>query len=158
MIEERAAATLAAAPEDFARYGLRMPEDVAAGLVLDEESARAFASGGTINTDHHNVLATRAPRLSKDQSLVGAGFARVLSRFDSLAENAVGLDPGYLVRRLLITFGPGRARRFAAEVSDSATRTALLGWIDLAMGRSKSARNRSGTWCSWGHRRSGRRR
>ena len=141
-MEERVPEALALAPEDFARYGIRMPEDIAAGLALDEKAARSFASGATINSDHHNVLATRSPRIARDQSLLGARSAKVLGPFDSLAEHAVGLDSGYLVRRLFFTVGPARARRFANQVPDSARRAALLGWIDQSTKRPKSARNR----------------
>jgi predicted membrane-bound spermidine synthase len=141
-MEERIAVALAAAPEDFERYGVRMPEDIAAGFALDEKSAREFASGAIVNSDHHNVLAIRSPGLSREQSVLGMGSVNLLSPFDPLAENAVGLDLGYLVRRLIVGSGAGRARRFANEIPDSATRSALLGWIDLKMRRATPARNR----------------
>ncbi len=141
-VEERASEALAAAAADFARFGIRVPEDVAASLALDEEGARAFALGGIVNTDHHNVLATRAPRLLRSQSLLEKGTVKILRPFDSLSEHAVGLDPSYLVRRLVNTTGPGRAWRFAAKIPDPATREALLGWIEQSRQRPKSARHR----------------
>jgi spermidine synthase len=141
-MEKSVAVALAAAPEDFERYGIRVPEDIATGLTLDEKATRAFASGAIVNSDHHNVLATRSPGLSHRQSLIGAGPVGVLSPFDSLVENAADLDPGYLVRRLVRTSGPERARRFATAIPNSVTRAALLGWVDLSANRSTSARNR----------------
>jgi hypothetical protein len=141
-MEERVPEALALAPEDFGRYGIRMPEDIAAGLALDEKAARSFASGATINSDHHNVLAARSPRIARDQSLLVTGSAKVLRPFDSLVEHAVGLDLSYLVRRLFFTVGPARARHFVNQVPDAARRAVLLGWIDQSTKRPKSARNR----------------
>jgi hypothetical protein len=140
-MEDRIEMALAAAPEDFDRYGIRTPEDIAIALALDEEAAREFASGATVNSDHHNLLATRSPGLSRKQSLIGTGPAKLLSPYDSLAEKAANLDPGYLVRRLLATSGPARAKRFATEFRDSATRSALLGWVDLTVQQRTAARN-----------------
>jgi tetratricopeptide (TPR) repeat protein len=128
---------LSAAPEDFARYGLHGPEDVAAALVLDAEGTRAFAQGATVNTDDLNLLATRSPRLG-DAVLDSEATSRLLAPHEPLVHLALRLDSLALVRRLIEMRAVDRAERIADSLQGAARETAL-GWTELANGRSRAA-------------------
>jgi predicted membrane-bound spermidine synthase len=139
-VEARAKLAFAGMPDEFARYGLRVLEDVAAGLVLDERGAREIAAGGFVNTDHHNQLAIRSPRLRARQALLRGGAGKFFAPFEPYPEQAGELDQSYLVRRLFAASPPDRAAHVAAAILDPAVREASLGWLDLAGGRLRSAR------------------
>jgi spermidine synthase len=128
---------LSAAPEDFARYGLHRPEDVAAALVLDAEGTRAFAQGAAVNTDDFNLLATRSPRLG-DAVLDSKATSRLLAPHEPLVRLALRLDSLALVRRVIEMRAVERAERIADSLQGAARETAL-GWTELANGRSRAA-------------------
>jgi spermidine synthase len=128
---------LSAATEDFARYGLHRPEDVAAALVLDAEGSRAFARGAAVNTDDFNLLATRSPRLG-DAVLDAEAVSRLLAPHEPLVRIARQLDGPVLVRRLIEMRTIERAERVADSLHGAARETAL-GWTELANGRAREA-------------------
>jgi spermidine synthase len=129
-VEASAARALAAAPAEFARFGVRLPEDVAAACVLGAEDARRFADGAPLNTDDHNRLAARSPGLGA-RALEARGLRRLLAEFPPIVASASGLDPVYLVRRLVAVKEPARAERFARSLSDPVARETALAFARL---------------------------
>jgi spermidine synthase len=130
-IETRAAQALAAAPEDYARYGLHVPEDVVAACVLGVEGAREFSAGAPINTDDHNLLAARSAALGH-RALFARGLMRALSGYPPLvAPPDAALDRVYLVRRLEATAAPARADALAASLRDPVEKETAQGFLKL---------------------------
>ena len=140
-VEGRAAEALAAAHPIVAELGVRTPEDVAAALALDEEGARRFSEGAPINTDDHNRLAARSPRLG-DRALTPGAVRTLFAAHDPLLQPPPGIDPIVLVRRLVVTSGAARATRVAKALADPALRDTAAAWIDLYMGRTSAADRR----------------
>ena len=128
-----AAQALAAAPADYARYGLRVPEDVAAACVLDSDGARKFAAGAPINTDDHNLLAARSAGLGW-RALFAKGLSRLLASYPPLVANDASFDPVYLVRRVATVSGPERAAAVARSLRDPVARQTALGFVQRARG------------------------
>jgi spermidine synthase len=128
---------LAAAPESFARYGLYRPEDIAAALILDAESSRAFAEGAPVSTDDANLLATRSPRIG-ESALSAPDADRLFAPYDPLVRYAPRLDGVALVRRLLERSNGARAKPLA-ESLDGVSRDTALGWVELGRGRRRAA-------------------
>jgi len=137
-MEALSAQALAAAPADFARYGLRLPEDVAAACVLGADDARKFAAGAPLNTDDHNLLAARSARLGT-RALFAQGLRRVLAPYPPLAATDASLDPIYLVRRVAATSGPERAAAIARSLPDPVARETAQGFVQRARGELLSA-------------------
>ncbi len=138
-LEESAGRAIAAQPETFARFGIRTPEDAAAALRLDAESARRFADGARPVTDDRNQLAMQSGRLL-GRGLEPARAAETLSSLDPLlALAAGGLDPVRIARRLQESAGSETARSFARALPDPAERSTALGWIELDLGRHRTA-------------------
>jgi spermidine synthase len=132
-----ARAALRAAPGDFARYGIHRPEDVAAALVLDDEGARALAKGAMLNTDDHNLLATRASRLGTT-ALDPSTLRRMLEPHDPLTARRDGLDRSTLIRRL-VAGGFFQRAEALADAGDGAAREAGQGWVALGRVRPRTA-------------------
>ncbi len=132
------AQALAAAPADFIRYGLRVPEDVAAACVLGPDGARAFAAGAPINTDDHNLLAARSAGLGP-RALRANGLRRLLAAYPPLVESDTSLDHLYLVRRLAATSAIDRAAALARSLPDPVDRETALGFVQRARGERLSA-------------------
>jgi hypothetical protein len=126
-----AARALVRAPDDFARFGLRVVEDVAAGWALDARDAGRFAAGARINTDDHNQLATRSAGLDR-KALRGAGGGRLLQRYDPLRSTDAALQRTYLVRRLVARNETARAVRLASGLGNPVERMTALGWARSA--------------------------
>jgi spermidine synthase len=122
-----AARALAAAPGDFARFGLRRPEDVAAAWTLDLAGARGLAEGASLLSDDRNALATRAARLRRG-GLAPRAADRLLSPYEPLSPTAADLDRIYLLRRLVARGAGPRAVRLAEAAPDPIQRMTLLGW------------------------------
>jgi spermidine synthase len=129
-LESRVAATVARRPEDFARLGVRVPEDLAATLVLDEDGARAVSAGAPLTTDDRNLLATHSPRVLARPM---RNLDRLLGPHDPLVGHDGGLDPSYLVRRLVLLQRLPQAERYANGVADPLQR--LLAQMELAAAR-----------------------
>jgi hypothetical protein len=126
-----AARALMRAPEDFARFGLRAIEDVAAGWVLDARDAQRFAANAPINTDDHNQLATRSAGLG-ERALAGPGGSRLLLRYEPLQATDAALQWPYLVRQLVGRRATARAVRLASSLKDPVERMLALGWARRA--------------------------
>jgi spermidine synthase len=122
------AAALRVAGEDLARYGVELPEDAAAALVLDDSGARAFAGAAPINTDDRNLLATRSARLDAQAALDAPEADRLLAPFDPLPALVQSLDPLRLVRRLASARHFERATKLAQGLN-ALDREIALGWI-----------------------------
>ncbi len=139
-LEESAPRALAMAAPDFARYGLPTPEDVVAGLAMNEAGARHFARGGKVNTDHNNRLAARSPRLLPRESMGQGRVLKVFAAYDPPEAHAEGFQSTYLARRLSIVSGVERASRFIRAIADPAEQAAARGWIDYWSQRPSAAR------------------
>jgi hypothetical protein len=140
-LEASAAAAIAADPAALAAAGIRTPEDVAVGLMLDEEGARRFAAGAEISTDDRNHLRTRSPELVRSFSQPRAGGRRggldLQKTFQAsgfMPEPAPELDRlrlvrGY-VRRSFLALAPPVAR----EIRDPVARSVAEARIASARG------------------------
>ena len=140
-LETTAAAALAADPRAFAVAGIRTPEDVASGLMLDEEGARRFAAGAAISTDDRNYLRTRSPELVREFSRPGAGGRRggleIEKTFQAsgfLPPPAPHLDRPGLVRALVRRHFVAIAASVARGIRDPAQRSAAEARILSARG------------------------
>jgi len=126
-IETAPARALAAAPADFARFGLRVPEDAIASLAVTPRDTLRFAGGAEINTDDHNRLATRSAGLGA-KALGPKRGTRFLASYDPLPSLEGEHDREYLVRRLVTEEKFRRAMRIAMASKDPVERTVALGW------------------------------
>ncbi len=138
-VEENALLAIAAAPAEFAALGVYGPEDVAAGLALDEAGARALAAGTPINTDSRNQFAVRSLALVRDGAS-GSSAAELLSESDPAISPT--LDRVALVRRLLTRRMPALAWRAAQASDDPAERATALGLVAAGQDRPRLARRR----------------
>ena len=97
-VEAAAERGLALAPKVVSSRGVRLPEDVAAALVLDENGARRFAEGASLNTDDHNRLAARGAN-RRSGALDSRALVHWLMSRDELAradlERARALNPSF---------------------------------------------------------------
>ncbi len=130
---EGARRALAAAPEDYARFGIHRVEDFAATRVLDEAGSRSLAAGAAPNTDDHNLLAARGYRLGK-QALSVHAARRLLEELDPLLADSGGLDSQALIRRLVDWGFDKRATSLALSWT-GAEQLKGRGWIELGRGR-----------------------
>ena len=121
------------APEDYGRFGLHRVEDFATVRVLDGVGTVALTEGVNLNTDDHNVLASRASRLGEGV-LDGHSVLRLWKDHDPLLEGIDGLDPSALIRRLVATNFKKRATDLALSLKGSLEESGL-GWIELGLGR-----------------------
>ena len=123
-----AAIALERAPAEYLRFGLRVPEDVAAAWELGGDGVAAFAGDAAVITDDRNPLATHSVRIR-----VGAITAKrgdeLLGPFEPLPPAGDGLDRVYLIRRLAETGALARATRLA-EALPEPQRLEALAWID----------------------------
>ncbi len=138
-VEARIPRVVASAPQEWALLGVRVPEDAAAALVLDGAATRTLAAGAPLNTDDHNQLAMRSPRLMHD-ARARQGLLRLLADSDPLLAKEVPGDRVYLVRRLVAQLMADRAKRLMETTADAAVRETARGFLALALGRSGPAR------------------
>ncbi len=128
--ESQVEAVVAADPDSYARFGVRVKEDLAAALVLDETGARALSKNAPIVTDDHNLFATDSPRVLgrpiKDSD-------RLFGPHDPLFERTAELDIVYLCRRLVQMQRIPRARRIAKHIRSPLDR--MLVELEIAVGR-----------------------
>jgi len=117
-------------PEKFARLGVRVPEDLAAALLLDEAGARAVAKDALIVTDDRNLFATHSPRVLAHPI---RSVDRLLAPHDPLVGRSGGLDAVYLVHRLVQMQRLPRAARVANSLANPLER--LLAQADVALAR-----------------------
>jgi len=128
---------LRAAPEDFAPFGLQRVEDLAVVRVLDDLGTRALAEGAALNTDDHNLLASRSSRLG-DAVLDPNSFRALSKDHDPLLAGLAGLDRSVVIRRLLSTRSTQRATALTRS-DDEALEETGLGWVELGLLRSQRA-------------------
>lgn len=139
-LESRAEAVMTRDPATFASAGLRVREDLAAALVLDEAGGRALAAGAPIATDDENRFATHSPRvLGRALGNVEHLFAPHDPLVGTLEER--GLDSLYLVRRLVGMERFRRARRITRSIRSPLDRT--LAEVEIALGRREPRKARS---------------
>jgi spermidine synthase len=121
---------LAEAPGDYARFGLHLPEDVAATWGLATDHARDFAGASPPLTDDANPLATRSARIGR-KTLTLRNRGPLFSRYEPLSVDGDGLDPVYLVSRMVSLGARERALRLAQSIPDPTTRLVALGWAKI---------------------------
>jgi len=121
---------ISAAPADYARFGVRLPEDVAASWVLDTDDARDFAADAAVVTDDDNPLATRSARIGRKAIAFKRGSA-LFSKYEPLSFAGQGLDPVFVISRLATVGARERARRMAESLTDPTTRRIALGWARI---------------------------
>jgi spermidine synthase len=124
---------LAWSPGHYARFGILVPEDVVAALVVDHEAAHELARGAALITDDRNRLATSSVYdLGAGLSIAATG--RLLAPFDPLRRPASWLSTGaagrlsmpYIARRLALyaRLDPAlidRVRALAMRITDRPT-------------------------------------
>lgn len=141
-VEDDAVRALAATPADFARVGVRTPEDVAMALALDEAGARRFGQGARLNTDDRNLLAAESPRIL-GRSLGPGGADRILLPSSPLTRALpASVDRLALVQRLLHGRRTATAEAVAAAAEAPAERETARALVDLAKGRRTLAAQR----------------
>ncbi len=129
-LERQVEAVVVRDPETFARSGVRVAEDLAAALVLDEAGARKLAEGAPLVTDDDNRFATDSPRVLGRRA---AGFERLFTPLDPLVGGLDGFDAVYLVRRLVQMQRIPRADLIARSLEHPLER-ALAG-VEVALAR-----------------------
>jgi len=130
---ENARRALHTRAEDFGRFGVHRVEDFATLRVLDSDGVRALAEGATLNTDDHNLLASRAARVG-EAALDGTGVHLLWKDHDPLLTNTDGLDRSSLIRRLVATRFKERATALALS-ERGALEELGLGWVELGLAR-----------------------
>jgi spermidine synthase len=129
-LEARVDEVVARDPLTFARHAVRVREDLAAALVLDEAGARAFSEGAPLTTDDRNFFATDSPYMVERPMLrTGPLFAR----YDPLVKRAAEFEGPYLVQLLAGMGREARARRVAAALPSPRDR--LLAETEIALAR-----------------------
>lgn len=114
--------TLAGAPAHYARYGIEVPEDLLAALVVDQSGAEALARGAELITDDRNRLATDTV-YDRSRGLVARKLSSILAAYDPLQRRDASLYMAahadvsftYIARRLgqFTVSDPGNAERIA---------------------------------------------
>lgn len=128
---------LANSPEDAARLGLLLPEQMMAAWALDERGVRALAEGAPPNTDDHNLLAARSSRLG-DGRFEPDTLRSVLAAHDPL-ERLESADRAAVVRALVRGNQVERAKDVAAATPGDADEEIALGWVELLNGQTGRA-------------------
>jgi spermidine synthase len=130
---ESARRALEDAPQDYARFGIHRIEDVAAARVLDAAGTRALAEGAPLNTDDHNLLASRGSRLG-DAALDSDSAHALMKHLDPLLAAGDEFDSGTLIRNLQDRGFDSRAASLALSRT-GADEELGWGWVELAKGR-----------------------
>jgi spermidine synthase len=128
---------LSATPATYARFGVQLPEDVAASWALDVAHARDFAGTTAPLTDDRNPLATRSARI---QTPLGpARLDALFSGYEPLSLAEDGLDPTYVIARLVSIGARERAKLLAQSIEDPTLRRVALGWATIDRAPRKAA-------------------
>lgn len=125
-------------PEALARYGLYDVEELVSMLLLDEEGAAAFGAGAPINTDDHNLFASRSSRIRRDDAMTVGKTYQLVAGDDAVIGLAGELRPLRVVWTLAQK-RPLRAENMVDTLSGG-DREIGLGWIALARGKRTRAR------------------
>ena len=132
-IAETAGRAISAAPGVWAEQGVLSPHDVVSARVQDEAGVLQVAEGARINTDGHNVLQTRSPRILLDK-LGAIGVDRVFAPYDPLKPGVAGPEGAHLVQRFIDGRLP-RARRVAGAMESGTPRRFVEALLEIASGR-----------------------
>lgn len=127
---EQEAARIAAEPDAFGRLGIRVPEDLALLVALDEVGTRRIAEGAPLIEDDDNLLANRSPLLIRAKARLSV--RELLKRHDPLLVQLAELDGAYLTRRLLQMGKQDRARRLVNAIASQAEHLAAQAELHLA--------------------------
>lgn len=119
--------------------GIVSVSDLLAARLLDDAGARAFAGDAPRNTDGHNLLRARAPRLL-GHPLSALDLARAVRVHDPLPRDTPGIDRLAVVARLAATGSPWRARRVAAASPEPSRRAIGQALVDLTLDRAARGR------------------
>ena len=132
-VAETAPRALAAAPEAWAAQGVLTPEDLLSARVQDEDGVGRVSEGAPVNSDRHNILQTRSPRVLAN-ALAAVGTDRVLAPYDPVRSDAAGPEGPHLVQRFIRDGRLPRARRTAAAMAPGVPRRFANALIDVASG------------------------
>jgi spermidine synthase len=135
-LEARVEAVVARDPDGFGRQGVRVREDVASMLALDDVGTRALATDAPLISDDRNLLATHSPRVLGQPLRT---TTRLFFPHDPLLGDRAGLDVPYLVARLVERGFAPRAERVAKDVQEPVARLLAHGELALARGRRAEA-------------------
>ena len=124
-------------PESLARYGFYTAEELAAALLLDAEGVVVFGADAPLNTDDHNLLASRSSRLDPEEKLTIPIVNSLVGNDDALLELVPQLRSVSLAR-VLSEVRRRRAARVAGMLSGG-DRDIALGWIASAAGKKTRA-------------------
>ncbi len=134
---EGAARAMQEHPEHYAGVGLHCLEDFARSWVLSESGAREMSEDADLNTDDHNLLASRSAGLG-DAALDPRSQRELLRRYDALLQPHEGIDRVKMVRRL-VARGVYERATDVAMAGEGAEQEAALGWVELAKKRQARA-------------------
>ncbi len=137
-VVQSAGRAIAAAPEHFARVGVRRVEDVAAVLALDAEGTRAMGQGARLITDDHNLLASSAWQIG-DPGVNAKTVSHALSLHDPLASRVDSLDVATLIRALVRDGESLRASSLMTALPPGPVRRVAAGWFGHEIGESNRA-------------------
>jgi len=114
-VERTAPVAIGRSPGIYAGLGLYEAEDVAAALLLDEETARRFGRGAPLNTDHRNYLQMH----TLGDRLIPLRLSNLLIERDLVAALPDGVNRMRLIRCLLaLGFSRGAETRLAESRDD----------------------------------------
>lgn len=131
---ETAARAIQHAPDVWAAQGVLVPEDLVSARVLDEDGVVRVAEGAPVNTDQHNLLQTRSPRLLRSIASGDAAAPRVFAPYDPIRREAAGPEGPRLVQRFIRDGRLPRARRTAGAMPPGPARRVAHALIDIAGG------------------------
>lgn len=127
-------------PEVLARYGIYDEEKLVSMLLLEEEGAAALGAGAPINTDDHNLLASRSSRIRKHGAMTSHKVQELVAGNDAMIGLVEELRPLHLIWTLA-EGRPERAEKLIHTLSEGDQEIGL-GWIALARGKRTEARGR----------------
>ncbi|MBW2418264.1 MAG: fused MFS/spermidine synthase [Deltaproteobacteria bacterium] len=134
-LERTAARAIEADRADFDLIGIRSPEEVMAGLVLDEAGVEALSEGAPPNRDGHNRLQARSENLG-ERSLNQRLFD-VLGEYDPLTRSQL---TGESLFFLLRSLPAARAERIAESLADPNERGIGLALAGMTAGKREGPR------------------
>jgi spermidine synthase len=133
-VAETARRAITTAPGAWADQGVLSPEDILSARVQDQDGVGRVAEGAPVNTDGHNLLQTRSPRVASRALGVG-GADRVFAPWDPLKRDAATPEGAHLVQRFIRDGRLARARRIAGAMPPGPRRRFAEALVELAAGR-----------------------
>jgi len=137
-VEATAARAIAGSPASFIGVALQSETDVRIGRMMSDEGSRRFAEGAPVNTDDHNLLQVRSPRVLPNYVENQKALLEALGRHDPLLRQLDLDEAGYVIRRLVRERQIDRALRVAGFQADADAHAALHVLIRALVGQLSS--------------------